>query len=383
MPPMAEPLAGMPISLQASGENSKQGRQISQRSVRPKMPPSRRITIKDIARTVGLSTATVSQALRPQPKSNIKLPPDTVARVKAAAVELNYQPHAGARSIRSNSFSTIGYFVAKTGQFTNTPYGYMAGVHDVAEEREFRMTLIRLPMTVDDISKVMPSVFSEQNLDALVIESYSELAYQIYERIQASGLPVIFVNDRHETNSVYVDDEWGAIQVTRHLIEKGYQRIGFLHRQTAGGPSIEKMHHSAIDRETGYRKAMQEAGRQAVCHTVHTRGVVGLEVEMDQADWEMIARHDAVIAYDDDLANLVARAAYDRHLRIPESLAVTGFNGDYASLCSWQRLTTVRVPSYEMGRKAAEMAFELVASGADTALPSSAHRPTLVVGQTS
>jgi LacI family transcriptional regulator len=377
--PAANPPA---ISLPDSGENPIQGGETTRGSIIPKMPPPRRTTIKDIARTAGLSTATVSQALRPQPKSNIKLPPDTVERVKAVALQLNYHPHTGARSIRSNSFSAIGYFIAKTGQFTNTPYGYMAGVHDVAEEREFRMTLIRLPMSVEDISKAMPSVFSEQNLDAIVIESYSELAYQIYERIQASGLPVIFVNDRHETNSVYVDDEWGAMEVTRHLIDKGYQRICFLHRQTEGGPSIEKMHHSAIDRETGYRKAMLEAGRHALCHTVYTRDVVGLDVELGQADWEVISRHDAVIAYDDDLANLIGRAAYDRHLRIPDSLAIASFNGDYASLSAWQRLTTVRVPSYEMGRKAAEMAFELVASGADTALPSSAHRPTLVLGQT-
>lgn len=348
----------------------------------PKILPPRRTTIKDIARTAGLSTATVSQALRPQPRSNIKLSPDTVERVKAVALELKYQPHAGARSIRSNSFSTIGYFTAKTGHFTNTPQGYMAGVHDVAEEHSFRMTLIRLPIAIDDISKTIPSVFSEQNLDALVIESYSELAYQIYERIQASGMPVVFINDRHETNSVYVDDVWGATQLTQHLIKKGYQRICFLHRHTVGGPSTEKMHHSATDRETGYRQAMLNAGRQAFCYTVHTRDVVGLDVELSQADWEVISRHDAVIAYDDDLANLIARAAYDRHVSIPDTLAIASFNGDYASLSAWQRLTTVRVPSYEMGRKAAEMAFKLVASSAGTALPSSVHRPTLILGQT-
>ena len=342
----------------------------------------RRTTIKDIARTAGVSTAAVSQALRPQPKSNIKLQAETIERVKLVAQQLNYQPHSGARSIRSNSFSTIGYFVAKTGQFTNTPYGYMAGVHDIAEEHGFRMTLIRLPMSIDDISTAMPSVFREQNLDALVIESYSELAYQIYARIQASGMPVIFVNDRHETNSVYVDDEWGGAEVARHLIEKGYQRICFLQRQTAGGPAVEKMHHSAADREKGYRKAMRKAGRDPVCHTVQTVGVVGLDVELSPEDWEVIARHDAVIAYDDDLANLVARNAYDHNIRVPDSLAIAGFNGDYASLSSWQRLTTVQIPSYEMGRKAAEMAFELVGSGAHIALPSSVHRPTLVLGQT-
>lgn len=346
------------------------------------MNPTRRTTIKDIARVAGVSTAAVSQALRPQPKSNIKLQAETVERVKKVALDLNYQPHSGARSIRSNSFSTIGYFVAKTGQFTNTPYGYMAGVHDIAEEHGFRMALIRLPMAIDDISTVMPSVFSERNIDALVIESYSELAYQIYERIQASGMPVIFVNDRHETNSVYVDDEWGGAEVTRHLIGRGYERICFLQRKVSGGPSIAKMHHSATDREKGYRKAMKQAGRKAVCHTVQTSGVVGLDVELSQEDWEIIARHDAVVAYDDDLANLVARKAYELDIRIPDSLAIAGFNGDYASLSAWQRLTTVRIPSYEMGRKAAEMAFELVASGGRVALPSSAHRPTLVLGQT-
>ncbi|MEI7909745.1 MAG: LacI family DNA-binding transcriptional regulator [Verrucomicrobiota bacterium] len=346
------------------------------------MTPTRRTTIKDIALAAGVSTAAVSHALRPRPDSNIKLQAGTVERVKAVAQRLHYQAHSGARSIRSNSFDNIGYFVAKTGMFTNTPYGYMAGVHDIAEEHGSRMTLIRLPRTIDDISTAMPSVFSERNLDALVIESYSEMAYQIYERIQASRMPVIFINDRHENNSVYVDDEWGSIEATRHLIDKGYQRIAFLHRRIAGGPPIGKMHHSAVDREAGYRKAMRKAGRKAVCHTVQTTDVVGLDVELSPKDWALIAQHDAVIAYDDDLANLVARNAYDHRLRIPADLAIAGFNGDYASLSAWQRLTTVRVPSYEMGRKAAEMAFQLVAGAADTALPSSVHRPTLLIGQT-
>lgn len=346
------------------------------------MTTSRRTTIKDIARVAGLSTAAVSQALRPHPNSNIKLQAETVDRVKKVALELNYQPHSGARSIRSNRFNTIGYFIAKSGQFTSTPYGYMAGVHDIAEEHGFRMTMIRLPRSIDEISTVIPSVFSERNIDALLIESYSELAYQIYERIKASGMPVIFVNDRHKTNSVYVDDEWGAIEITRHLLDKGYQRIAFIQRHIAGGPAVEKMHHSAADREAGYRKAMKEAGRGAFCHTVNTKGLVGLDVELCQDDWDVIARHDAVIAYDDDLANLIAQSAYSRNVRIPDVLAIAGFNGDYASLSAWQRLTTIQIPSYEMGRTAAKMAFELVENGIETTLPSAVYRPVLILGQT-
>jgi LacI family transcriptional regulator len=346
------------------------------------MIPSRRATIKDIALAAGLSTAAVSQALRPHPNSNIKLQAETIERVKRVASELNYQPHAGARSIRSNSFDTIGYFTAKTGLFVNSPTGYLAGVHDIAEGHGSRITLIRLPADLDDITKAMPAVFSERNLDALVIESYSDLARQIYDRVQASRLPLVFLNDRHEMNSVYVDDEWAAGELTRHLIEKGYQRIGFFHRHTEGGPPVKKMHHSAIDRETGYRKAMRRAKLPVSCHTVTTKGVVGLEVELSAADWKVIRQHDAVIAYDDDLANLIGRTAYDRGVRVPRSLAVASFNGDYASLSAWRRLTTMQIPSYEMGKRAAEMAFELSKGGPEAAIPSVAYRPTLIVGQT-
>ncbi|WP_035611365.1 LacI family DNA-binding transcriptional regulator [Haloferula sp. BvORR071] len=341
----------------------------------------RRATIKDIAKAAGLSTAAVSQALRPHPKSNIKLQQETIDKIKRIAVELNYQPHAGARSIRSNSFDTIGYFTAKTGLFTSSPTGYLAGVHDIAEAHGSRITLIRLPVSIDDISKAMPTVFTERNLDALVIESYNKLARQIYERVAAARLPVIFLNDRHETNSVYVDDEWAAAELTKHLIGKGYRKIGFLHRLEGGAP-VKKMHHSAADRESGYRQEMRAAKLKPSLHVVSTSVVAGPDVELSDEDWQKIRQHDAVIAYDDDLSNLVGRTAYDRGVRVPHELAIASFNGDYASLCAWQRLTTMQIPSYEMGRKAGEMALALSKGGSEMALPSVAYRPTLVLGQT-
>lgn len=346
------------------------------------MNPPRRVTIKDIAKAAELSTAAVSQALRPQAKSNIKLHPATIQRVRDVARKLNYQPHAGARSIRSNRFNTIGYFSTKTGLYTNSPDGYLAGVHDVAEERGFRITLIRLPLGGDSLSDTIPTVFTERNLDALVIESYSELARQIYEQIQANRMPVVFINDRHDSNSVYVDDVRGAAELTRHLIDKGHRRIGFLQRRIIGGPPVSRMHHSAADRVAGYRSAMRKAGLKSTVQAIRMQRAVGPDINLSAEDWEKIASFDAVIAYDDDLANLVARAAYDRGLRIPDALAIASFNGDYASLCAWQRLTTVRIPAYQMGRKAAEMAFEMIDKGPETVLPSSAHPPEFVAGQT-
>lgn len=350
------------------------------------MSNNRRVTIKDIAREAGLSTAAVSQALRPQPSSNIKLNPDTVERVRRVAKKLHYQPHAGARSIRSNRFHNIGYFMAKSGLHTPTPAGYMAGVHDVAEEHGYRITLIRLPVNLEDLSKAMLGAFSERNLDAIVIESYSELARQIHEQIEATQMPILFINDRHKFNSVYVDDARAARELTRHLLDQGYRKIGFLHREIEGGPKISRMHHSAKDRECGYREEMKKARRKPQVHTVVSTAVVGRDIDLSEGDWQQISRFDAVIAYDDDLANLVARAAYDRGLWIPDSLAIASFNGDYASLCAWQRLTTMQIPSYEMGRRAGGMAIDVIrrrpGDEPETLVPSSVHLATLVRGQT-
>jgi LacI family transcriptional regulator len=347
------------------------------------MSTVRRTTIKDIARAAGFSTAAVSQALRPLATSNIKLNPDTVERIKRVASEMNYQAHSGARSIRSNRFHNIGYFTAKTGILTNTPTGYLAGAHDIAEAHGFRITLIRLSeKNVENIGESMPGVFSERNLDALIIESYNELAHLIHKQLQASRMPVVFINDKNESNSVFVDDEWAAKELTRHLLEKGHSRICFVQREVEGGPTISQMHHSAIDRETGYRKAMRKAKKHPAIHKILTKGVVGLGIELRDENWDAISQYEAVIAYDDDLANLIARAAYDRRLWIPDALAIASFNGDYASLSAWQKLTTMRTPSYEMGCKAGEMAVKIIRMGADTLLPSSAHRPMLISGQT-
>ena len=344
--------------------------------------PQKRATIKDIARVAGVSTATVSQALRPSANSNIKLQDETIERVKAVAQELNYRPHSGARSIRSKQFGTLGYFVAKNGLFTHTPAGYMAGVHDAAEENHYRITLIRLPHNVDDLSLSLPSVFNEHNLDALVIESYSELSDRIHGALQNSDFPVVYLNDKHENNSVYVDDVEGARMLVRYLTGKGYRKIAFVLRRNEGFTGdIAQMHHSALDRMVGFQEEMKAQGLEPDVVELE-KDVVGLDVDLRDDEWTLLEPYEAIIVYDDDLANLIGRYGYRKGIRMPENIALASFNGDYGSLCAWQRLTTVKLPSYEMGRKATEMALELLHRGKPDAVPSVVFQPELLPGET-
>ena len=312
-----------------------------------------------------VSTATVSQALRPSANSNIKLQEETIERVKSVAKQLNYRPHSGARSIRSKQFGTLGYFVAKNGLFVHTPAGYMAGVHDAAEENAYRITHIRLPHRMDEISTTVPSVFTEHNLDALVIESYSEITDRIHGALQDSDFPVVYLNDKHEFNSVYADDVEGARMVVRYMLGKGYKKLAFVLRRNLGFTgSLEEMHHSSIDRVAGFEAELKANGLTGAIVELE-KEVVSLEAggELNDDDWERLKDFDGIIVYDDDLANMVGRYCYRKGIKMPDDIALASFNGDYGSLCSWQRLTTVKIPSYEMGLKATRMALDLVVGG--------------------
>lgn len=346
------------------------------------MSTAKRITIKDIARAAGLSSASVSQALRPKENSSIKLTEDTIERVKKVAKRMNYRPHAGARSIRAQSFNNLGFFNAKEGLFTHSPDGYVAGIHDAADEKGYRVTLIRMPLQAESIQHKLPSIFDEQNLDALIIGSYHSITARIHERLRQDNLPVVYLNEKHAENSVYVDDEKGSKTITQYLLEKGNKSIGYVQRKTPQNPSIEQMHHSAADRLQGYTDAMRQAGLEASVSTILSSNVVGPGSELQDDWWDSVKHHDALLTYDDDLANSIARFLYKKNIRIPDGISLAGYNGDYGSLSAWNNLTTMRIPSYKMGKAAVDMAAELVRTKNNQPIPSIKFEPELVKGDT-
>lgn len=341
----------------------------------------RATTIKDLALALGVSTATVSQALRPNPRSNIKLPEETVARVRAAAAGMHYRAHAGARSIRSRVFRNLGFFTAKKGR-AHSPDGLLGGAHDAAEEAGYRITQIRLPEQVEEISGRLPSILNERNLDGLLIGSYHPISARIQAQLGGDNVPVVYLNDRHEKNAVYVEDREGAREMTQYLVERGYRRICFVLRKAPDDPPLERMHHSAKERLEGYWEAMREAGLKAAEQTVRAAEVVEAEHRFPRNWRSWVERYDALLAYDDDLANQIGRRLYQHGIRVPEDIGLAGYNGDYGSLCAWQEMTTMRIPFYEMGRLGFGLARELVESGNVEARPSRAVRAQLIVGRT-
>jgi LacI family transcriptional regulator len=328
----------------------------------------KRVTLRELARELGLSERSVSQALNPR-ASNVQLSAKTTELICELAEKRGYQPDTSARSMRYGRFFNIGYFEAKNTPVSWSMLGAEAGVFDEAIDHNYRVVLVRLPQNANDESADVPSIFKEANLDALILCHAGNLPKKFEEIIDASGFPIIYLNEKKRYNAVYVNDLDGAEEITTHLICEGRQRIAYL------SVSSGELHYSISDRKLGYLNAMKNAGLAPMLLDYH-----------DWIEWEEPFRRwfeanidqiDAIVCSNDYWAVQALRVLYRYHDAFPGKIAITGFD-DIAKDISPLRLTTMSIPFYEMGRSAVRMALTLVNEN-KSRLPSCIVRPELVI----
>ncbi|WP_182111608.1 MULTISPECIES: LacI family DNA-binding transcriptional regulator [unclassified Actinotalea] len=310
-----------------------------------------RVTINDVARTAGVSVATVSKVLN----GRYGVAVDTSARVKKVVDELGYESSLVARSLRSQRTNVIGILVAEFEPFStellkgtsqaiaDTGYellAYSGGGRaggDVGWERRY---LSRLSGTlIDGAVLVTPTVVDASN-----------------------GVPVVAV-DPHTGPSgmptVDSDSLRGAVLATQHLLALGHRRIGFL----GGRPDLE----SARLREEGYRTALLEAG---IAPDPMLMRVGGYRPETaDQPAHELLtlaARPTAIFAANDLSAIRTMEVARGLGLRVPDDLSVIGFDNVPESAMTVPGLTTINQPIRRMGSEAIRLLVGLIAGVAGT-----------------
>ncbi|MEX1117189.1 MAG: LacI family DNA-binding transcriptional regulator [Terrimicrobiaceae bacterium] len=309
---------------------------------------SKRVTLRDLALELGLSDRAVSQALNPR-ASNVKLNSKTVERIKELAAKRNYRRDSRARSMRYGRFFNIGYFEAKAKTTAWSLLGAESGVCDAAIDHDYHVVLIRLPSDLSSEPASIPSIFRESNLDALIISHAGNLTEELVKIIDASGFPVVYLNEKKSHNAVFVDDLRGAQEITRHLVAQGNRKIIYYSNEG------ENHHYSAADRKAGYKKAMTAAGLRPEVFEATDQN------EDEFYTW-LKAHNDveAIACYNDLFALQIFRILYRTKLKVPQNLALTGFGDDFARDCCPVALTTMRTPFYEMGKAAVEMALELL-----------------------
>ena len=300
-------------------------------------------TISDVAAHAGVGLGTVSRVLNNSPKVSDA----TRARVVAAIEILDYRPNPLARGLSRGRSHTLGLLVPF---FTHaSAVERLRGVVAALHESEYDLVLfdVESPPHRDEH---FAALTRRDRADGLLVVSLPPPARQLRALVDA-GVPVVLVDARGEgVPMVVIDDVEGGRIATRHLIELGHRRIGYIGEE----PDNPFGFTATAQREQGYVEVLQAAGlardARLVRYTRHDRAAA------QAAAAKLLAMRKpptAVFASSDVQATGVLAAAAAAGVRVPEDLSVVGF--DDIEISSYAGLTTVRQPLFESGRIGAEM----------------------------
>lgn len=311
------------------------------------------VSIKDIARAAGVSHSTVSRALSDSPLVST----ETKERIQLLAREMGYSPDAQARSLVMGRTQTIGVVV------TTIVDPFIAeivqSIENTAHKRGYSVILASSNSEPErEIAAV--EMLHSKRVDGVVVPS-SRVGALYQDHLDRLGVPVVLVNSHSEqrgpyTFSINVDNEHGGYLATKHLVDQGHRRIGYV-----TGPTD---HSDDLDRLAGYRQALLQEGIGFDPDlVVPGTGRVGGGLRALPVLAALVDSPTAVFCYNDMTAIGILHAARQAGLMPPHDLAVVGF--DDIPFASYVRpsLTTVAQPKLEMGKRAMEMVLDLMLHG--------------------
>ena len=307
--------------------------------------------MRDVARAAGVSQTTVSFVINDVPAAHI--PRATRERVWAAVARLGYRPNAIARGLRRDTTDTIGFV---TDEATSTPLlaRMIQGVQDGAWERG---KLLLLAITGGDpaVEAHALATLIDRRVDGVVLAA---MHHRLVEPCrQLREVPAVLLGAEAvdaSLPSVVPDVESAAFAATSVMLSAGRRRIGFLN---SADPTA-----ASYDRLAGYRRALEAHGLPFDERIVPAcRAVPGGGHDAARALLEAENPPTGLLCVNDQIAIGAYQALSERDLSVPEDMAVVGFD-DHELIAPWLRpgLSTIALPSYEMGRWAVDHLLDLV-----------------------
>ena len=313
---------------------------------------SGQVTIKDLAKELGISPSTVSRALKDHPDISAK----TKRQVSALAKKLDYQPNSIALSLRSSKTHTIGVIIPELVHFFFSTV--ISGIEDVAYRAGYNVILCQsnesYQREVMDVNALL-----SHRVDGLLVSVAKETAnFDHFQSVQDRELPLIFFDREAQgiaASRVVVDDEQGAFEATSHLIQQGCRAIVHL-----AGP--EKLLISK-NRKKGYLRALKKHGIKVRDELVVDCNAGSNLKESEEIITRLVKSKipfDGIFANNDLTAIGAMNTLKRMGLKIPQEVAVVGYsNWQMASLVE-PSLSSVNQPGFEMGQAAARMFIDQI-----------------------
>ncbi|MCD6257937.1 LacI family DNA-binding transcriptional regulator [Candidatus Aerophobetes bacterium] len=303
--------------------------------------------IKDVAKLAGVSPACVSLALNGKPYVSAK----TKKRIYNAIEQLNYRPNIIARSLRNKKTHTIGLVLS---DITNPFFPEIArGVETKA--REYGFNVILCNTDADPLlEKNYIEVLLAKQVDGLILTSVRIM--DDLDKYTKENCPLVFINRKpplSDFDFVGIDNVASAKMAVEHLIKLGHRKIALIRGEPASWASFS--------RYEGYRMALKEAG---IPYSDNLVKIGYLRYESGYRAMESLLKGSpiptAIFCANDIMALGAIDACVDRKVKVPQDLAIVGFDDIWVASLKNVQLTTVHQPRYEMGAKAVELMVERI-----------------------
>ena len=305
------------------------------------------LTMKDIARALGVSVATVSRAL----KNNPSISQDKREQINEYARKHNFTPNVIAENLRKSRVTPTKFIGVIVPQLTHFYFSsVLSGIETKASSHGYSLIVAQSNETYDREVAICRSFYENKVCGVIVSQAKNTEKYEHFEQLMSNGVPLVFY-DRICTgvnaDRVVVDDYMGAFNAVKHLIDTGCRRIAFY------GTSMKL--EISKNRFNGYKDALQNHGLSVDEHYIrfcdNREDAEAITPELLQSD----TPPDAFFAVNDDTAIGILYTAKHMGFRVPQDISVCGFTNGYRAMASDPMLTTVEQRGVQVGEEAADI----------------------------
>lgn len=320
-----------------------------------------KVTIKDIAKRVGVSHVTVSNALR----DSGRMTEGTRQHIMEVAHELGYRPNTYAKATRTGLFNAAGLLMSTRHDRSHMSLGLLDGIQGELSENEMHLVVARLPdeKLTDEVK--LPRILREWMTDGLLINYNNDVPEEMTRLIHEHALPSIWINADMESDCICPDDKSAGQLATEHLLSHGHRNIAYMRLPLPIVRSHE--HHSVYRRYEGYQQAIYEAGltpREMIGVPATRAGDAGMKDTRIDEIVQWLRRDDrpsAVVTYSSYSAQPLLYGATLLGIRVPEELAIITIE-DRPVTSQGIAITTVGLNVEEIGRQAVRMLLRKIQS---------------------
>lgn len=316
---------------------------------------SETLTLKDIAKALNLSVATVSKAVR----DSHEISNSTKKLVNDYASKHNYRPNLMAQMLRHKNGRSIGVII---GAIPNSFFSdVLNGMESITHQKDYHIIITQSLESVDREKKNLEHL-TWRAVDGLLVSLSAETqSVDHFKEVHESGIPIVFydrVTDEIQTHQVVSDNIGGTYKGTMHLIKNGYTRIAHI--------TSSKELSITTERLMGYEKALKEQGIPVNPEYIKYCKHGGKDLdEIETAITgllKMKPRPDAIITASDRITIGAMAILKKKKISIPKQVALVGYSNFSAPEIFNPELTTISQPAFEIGRTAAELLIKLIES---------------------